>query len=208
MIAVIPARGGSKGVPRKNIKLFNQRPLIQWTIERALQSEHLSKVVVSTDDDEISSFSIKSGADVVIRPNELATDTATTIDVLHYHWTAMRCPAELVTLQPTSPLRSHNLIDACISKYLLEENKNKILATGFISKQFEFGSNNNVRRQDLNGYFYDNGSLYIHSSEAISNKIWSSEKAIRYFSKEYENYEIDTEIDFVILEQLHKKFYK
>lgn len=207
MIAIIPARGGSKGIPRKNIKLLRKKPLLVWSVERALEARHISRVIVSTDDDEIAKIAEQSGAEIIHRAPDLATDVSTTIDVIHNHWLELDQPSAIVTLQPTSPLRSNQLIDRCIDYYLDSAANERILATGFLSKQYEFGSNNNIRRQDLLGYFYDDGNVYIHSDQAISNKIWSSKHALKFFTAEFENYEIDTDIDFSIVELLHQKYY-
>jgi len=83
-LAIIPARGGSKRLPRKNVLELAGKPLITWTIEAALKSKYIDKVVVTSDDQEILGISEKQGADVVKRPDELASDTATTIDVVNH----------------------------------------------------------------------------------------------------------------------------
>ena len=82
IVGLIPARGGSKGVPGKNIKMIYGKPLIVWSIERALESKLLDKVVVSTDSHEIAKIARDAGAEVLMRPAELATDTASTLDVM------------------------------------------------------------------------------------------------------------------------------
>ena len=103
-LGLIPARGGSKGVPHKNIKSIYGKPLIEWTIERALEADLLDRIVVSTDSNEIAEIAAKAGAEVLIRPDELATDTASTLDVMIH--ALKECPAQtMVLLQPTSPFR-------------------------------------------------------------------------------------------------------
>ena len=208
MIAIIPARGESKGIPFKNIKLLNGKPLLVWSVERALSAKNISEVIVSTDDVKIAKIAQQSGAEVAFRPAALATDYSKTVDVLHHHWLELGKPSEIMTLQPTSPLRSRDLIDHCVDYYSSSQIGEKILATGFISKRYEFGSNNNIRRQELSGYFYDDGNIYIHSGEVIARKNWCHDNALKFFTAEFENYEIDTEIDFFIVEQLHRKYYK
>lgn len=207
MIAIIPARGGSKGIPHKNIKSLNGKPLLEWSVERALNAQSISKVIVSTDDAKIAQIGREAGAEVALRPSELATDFAKTVDVLNHHWCELGKPSEIMTLQPTSPLRSKDLIDRCVDHYHSSQTREKILATGFISKQYQFGSNNNTRRQELTGFFYDDGNVYIHSGEVIAKKQWSHDNALKFFTAEFENYEIDSEIDFSVVEHLHQKYY-
>lgn len=113
LLAVITARGGSKALPRKNVLPLAGRPLILWTVEAALNARHVDRVIVSTDDGEIAAVARAAGAEVpFLRPAELATDTATSVDVLRH--AVGECPghAHIVLLQPTSPLRTAADIDA------------------------------------------------------------------------------------------------
>jgi hypothetical protein len=124
VLAIIPARGGSKGVPGKNIRELAGKPLIAYSIEAALESEHVDHVVVSTEDEQIAAAAREWGSEVVPRPPELATDTAPTDPVLEHAVTYLEqldgYRADLIVLlQPTSPLRPPGLIDACIERYLL-----------------------------------------------------------------------------------------
>jgi len=113
VLAVIPARGGSKRVQRKNIKLFRMKPLIQWTIEAAQDSGYLDQIIVSTEDAEIGSIAADLGCPVLARPLHLATDDAKSEDVVRHALSVF--PADIVVLlQPTSPLRTSKDIDACI----------------------------------------------------------------------------------------------
>ena len=96
ILGLIPARGGSKGVPGKNRKMINGKPLIVWTIERALQSNKLDKVLVSTDSEEIAHIAEEAGAEVLMRPAELATDTASTQDVMVH--ALQHHPADILVL--------------------------------------------------------------------------------------------------------------
>lgn len=113
VLAVIPARGGSKRVPRKNIRLFRGKPLIQWTIEAAQDSGYLDRIIVSTEDGEIAQISKELCCPVLIRPWELAEDDSKSEDVVRH---ALKTyPSDIVVLlQPTSPLRTARDIDACI----------------------------------------------------------------------------------------------
>lgn len=120
ILGLIPARGGSKGVPNKNIKMINGKPLIVWTIERAKQSRLLDKIIVSTESEAIAKIARENGAKVLKRPEYLATDTASTQDVMVH--ALQNYPADiLVLLQPTSPYRSEGLIDECICEFIKNE---------------------------------------------------------------------------------------
>ncbi|NCI49055.1 acylneuraminate cytidylyltransferase family protein [Sediminibacterium roseum] len=201
-LAVIPARGGSKGLPGKNTKVLNGKPLVAWSIESALASELIDRVVVSTDSEEIKTVALRFGAEVIDRPAELATDEATTIAVLEH--TAKEVPAatQIIVLQPTSPLRDKGLLDTCIRLY--ESGGYTNLATGFWCKYQEFGSHNNMRRQDYKGFFYDDGNVYILPRELVLTGRWSGSNPCKFPIEKHMNFEIDDAIDFIVLEALMK----
>lgn len=120
VLAIIPARGGSKGVPRKNVRLLAGKPLIAWTIGAAQRSAGIERVVVSTDDPEIASVAAASGAQVIMRPPELALDTTPTEPALFHVLEVLQevegyRPDAIALLQCTSPLRGADVIDACIA---------------------------------------------------------------------------------------------
>ena len=201
IIGIIPARGGSKGIPRKNLIPICGQPLLYWTIKSAIESELLNEFFVSTEDEEIADYARAQGARVIERPTKFATDDATTIELLQHHFqTDFGSSANICTLQPTSPIRAKNKIDNCVRVFL--EKKPYILASGFDCKIEEFGSNNNVRRQDIPGYFYDDGNVYIHSEQALIDGVWSRKDALKIYSKESETYEIDTLLDSVLVDFL------
>jgi N-acylneuraminate cytidylyltransferase len=202
--AVIPARGGSKGLPGKNIKLINGKPLIAWSIESAKNSNLIDKVFVSTEDLKIKDCALKNGAIIDDRPINLASDTATTIAVLHDF--VERNPEfdTIVVLQPTSPVRDLELIDNCIKKYKSQNYSN--LATGYYCKIKEFGTHNNLRRQDYKGFFYDDGNIYILSKNLIENNLWTGNNPCKHVISRHMNYEIDDELDFFIVEQILKNY--
>lgn len=112
IIAIIPARGGSKGIPRKNIRLLHGKPLIAWTIETALSTSCLKRVIVSTDDEEIAEVAEKYGAEVpFLRPKKYAQDDTTDMPVYEHtlHWLEENeryIPDIVVWLRPTAPLRT------------------------------------------------------------------------------------------------------
>ena len=122
---LICARGGSKGIPRKNVRLLGGRPLIAWAIKAALASEHITEVVVSTDDEEIAETARKWGAEIpFIRPAELARDDSPEWLVWRHALDFLdgRDPDRpvdvLVNVPPTSPLRTHREVDACVEAFL------------------------------------------------------------------------------------------
>lgn len=197
-LGVIPARGGSKGVPRKNILPLAGKPLIAWTIEAAQASKRMGSFVVSTEDAEIAEASRKWEAKVIDRPAELASDTATTVSALQHVLTQIDAE-NIVILQPTSPIREPGLIDKCIERFEAEGCDN--LGTGFICKFFEYGSYT-ARRQELNGFFYDDGSVYVVKSSLVRAGRLHGEKVGKVETTKEQNFEIDDELDFFINEQI------
>ncbi len=198
ILGLIPARGGSKGVPGKNIKEIYGKPLIAWTIIRAKESELIDKIVVSTDSDEIAKVSEQYGAFVLKRPAILATDTASTQDVMVHALEAY--PSDVVVLlQPTSPFRSFGLIDECIKEF--KEGGFDSLATGFMCDYKEYGKNT-LPRQQIKGFFYDDGSVYVIKGKNILEGDRYGSKIGYYYTDKFENYEIDDEFDFWLLEKI------
>lgn len=197
-LGVIPARGGSKGIPRKNIKPIGGKPLIAWSIEAAQQSKLLDDFVVSTEDPEIAEIAERYGAKVMDRPKKLATDTATSISVLQD--VLNRMPAQnIVLLQPTSPVREPGLIDRCITRFKRTGADN--LGTGFICHFMEYGTYT-ARRQDLNGFFYDNGNVYVVKSDLIRQGKMFGKKVERLEISKEQGIEIDDDFDFWMVEQI------
>lgn len=203
-LAFIPARGGSKGLPNKNIKNLLGEPLINYSIESAKTSNRIDHIVVSTDCDEIADITRKSGVEILYRPEAVSNDESKTIDTLNFHYEFLKNYDIIVILQPTSPLRPKDLIDECINEFLIGEYSN--LVTGYYCKFQEFGSHNNMRRQDVKGFFYDDGSLYILTPSLIKKNQWSGDNTKKIVNKRQFTFEIDDEIDFLILEQLIKNY--
>ena len=203
-VAFIPARGGSKGLLKKNIKIFNNKPLLYWSILAASKSKKIDDIVISTDDTEIMEIVKSLDFNVVIdqRPINLATDEAKTIDVLNEF--AIRNPIydSYVLLQPTSPLRKDGIIDECIQIF---NNANQdVLVSGYLTHIAEYGTHQNVRRQELKEFFYDDGNIYILSKDIILKNKWYTEKHIKYINKFPYCMEIDDINEFKILEILMK----
>ena len=149
IVGVTPARGGSKGLPRKHLRMMCGKPLIAWTIEAALASQRLDRYVVSTEDQEIAEVARQWGAEVIARPPELATDEATTLSVVQH--ALAQIPTDVVVLlQATTPIREPGFIDRCIQRFV--ETGADSLATGWICKYAEYAkSRRETRRQDLEG---------------------------------------------------------
>lgn len=197
-LGVIPARGGSKGVPGKNIKMIAGKPLIAWSIESAKAAGKLDCFVVSTDDKEIADIARQYGAEVIIRPAELASDEALMLPVLD-HALDQYDSRNVVLLQPTSPVRDDDLIDRCIEKYLEDGADN--MATGFMCKYQEYGTYT-ARRQDLQGFFYNDGNVVIISAELIRKGTMFGDKTVRFEISKEQNFEIDDEFDFWMIEHV------
>jgi CMP-N,N'-diacetyllegionaminic acid synthase len=185
IVAIIPARGGSKGIPYKNIIDFCGKPLIAWTIEDALQSKHINKVFVSTDDEKIARIAEKFGAQIIWRPAEFATDNATSESVLNHAISTIGIDtiSFVVFLQATSPLRESSDIDAGVA--LIQKELSDSLFSGayvgdfYIWKQglngilssVNYDSTSRMRRQDFEAaygkHYVENGSFYIFKPENI-----------------------------------------
>ncbi len=201
IVGITPARGGSKGIPRKNIRPILGKPLLAWTIEAAQSSRLLKRYVVSTEDSEIAEVARKFGAEVLERPKELATDEATTLSVLQH--VLQEVPADIVVLlQSTSPVRDPDLIDRCIQRFLEAEADS--LATGFVCKYVEYGKNER-RRQEIPGFFYDDGNIYIVKASLVRKGDRFGKRIERALLNREQNVEIDDEFDFWLAEQILKR---
>lgn len=201
ILGVIPARGGSKGIPRKNVRSILGKPLIAWSIEAAKSSRLIDRVVVSTEDEEIANVARQYGAEALMRPPELATDEASTLGVLQ-HVVATIPSDVIVLLQPTSPVRDPDLVDRCIRQF--QETKADSLATGFVCKYTEYGKNE-LRRQDLEGFFYDDGNVYVMRSDLLAAGDRYGSRIERLCIDREQNIDIDDEFDFWLAEQVLRR---
>lgn len=204
ILGVTPARGGSKGIPRKNIKKLAGKPLIAWTIEAAKKSHLLDRYVVSTEDEEIAHISESHGAEVLWRPPEFSTDEASTLSVLQHVIDQIPCKV-VVLLQCTSPIRREGLIDECIREFLTNDYDS--LATGFVCRNVEYGKNQ-LRRQDIEGFFYDDGNVYVIKADIIKKGDRYGSKIGRKIISRWENVEIDDEFDFWVAERILESRWK
>lgn len=201
ILGVIPARGGSKRIPCKNLQMLAGKPLLDWTIEAAFQAKRLDRVVVSTEDDKIADYVagyVKTwGVEVLERPPELATDDATTAQVLQHATLALN-PDIVVLLQPTSPIRFRGLIDRTVS--LFRGTGCDTLATGFTSYEYPWGTMDNVPQQKMEGFFYDDGNVYVHKAKHLKEGKWWGEKRHKMVIEPWYNIELDTTADFWMAE--------
>ena len=227
ILAIIPARGGSKGLTRKNVKDLVQKPLIAYTIESAKNSKYLDRIIVSTDDDEISSVSKSYGAEVpFIRPIELAQDDTPGIEpILHcLNWLLIEqdyVPDYVCVLQCTSPLRNNHQIDEAIEE-IFEKNADSIISvyesdkSPYWMKKIENGklksflykNKDYTRRQDIPKTYMLNGAIYICKTKLlIKNRSWYSENTIPYIMDKNTSVDIDDINDFRFVEYLMKEGY-
>ena len=199
IFGVIPARGGSKGIPQKNVRQVCGKPLIAWTIEAAQQSVLLDRWVVSTEDPEIARISRRYGAEILNRPPQLATDTTPTLHVLKHALNHVSADI-VVLLQPTSPIRSSGLIDRCIRQF--QDTQADSLATGFMCKYQEYALGNNLRRQDRTGFFYDDGNVYVIRAAIVSAGEQFGEKIEHVLLDREQNIEVDDFFELWLAEKV------
>lgn len=201
ILGLTPARGGSKSIPYKNIKKIGGKPLIAWTIEQAKKSRLLSDYMVSTEDEKIAALARKYKAEVLKRPKYLAKDTTTTLAVLRH--AVSKTEADIVVLlQATSPVRGKGLIDYCIERFL--KTGVDSLATGFICKYAAYASSNK-RRQDIKGFFYDDGNVYVIKADLLRKGDRYGRKIERVCLNRPYNIDIDDEFDFWVADRILKE---
>lgn len=218
----MPARAGSKRLPGKNSKLLNGKPLIQWTLEAAQQSQYISDVLVTTDSEEIAALSRELGAWVpFIRPSEYSSDKATSVDVVKHCLSFLTQQGHnydfVIVLQPTSPLRGVEDIDASI-KLLFDKAGDAVISVcqcehppqwanqldNTLSMN-DFLSNflkNNTRSQDLPIYYRLNGAIYIINTDKFwaEENFFLSDNIYAYIMDTNNSVDIDNLIDFKLAE--------
>ncbi len=216
-LAIIPARGGSKRLPRKNVLDLVGKPLIGWTIDAAKNSKYIDRIVVSSDDAEILQIAHDLKVEKIKRPNELASDTSTTFAVIEHVIQQCVCKFDfIVLLQPTSPLRNARHIDEAI-ELLVERDADAIVSVcetehsplwantlpdnrsmdAFISQDMV-----NTRSQDLPKYFRLNGAIYICNTDQFKQykTLLIDRNSYAYEMIQADSVDIDTQIDFSLAE--------
>jgi CMP-N,N'-diacetyllegionaminic acid synthase len=220
ILYIIPARGGSKGIPGKNIKLLSGIPLIAYAINIAKELAPIDDICVSTDDDEIAKVAADFGVPpVFLRPHYLATDHASSYDVfihaINFYENLGRNYDAIVVLQPTSPLRTLQHVKDAINIYnekfdmivsvketssnpyyvLFEEN-----LEGFLYKS---KNGNFTRRQDCPKVYEYNGAIYVINVDSLKKKqIFEFTKIRKYLMNEYHSIDIDNHLDWILAEFL------
>jgi len=226
ILAIIPARGGSKGIPKKNIRPLCGKPLIAWTIEQAQRSKYINRIFVSTDDAEIAATAEKYGVDVpFLRPEEYARDNSPTADAIIHAIDGLEKTGEqydlIVLLEPTSPLRKMGDIDNAIETFLKNMNDaDSLVSVGevhlespYIMKKIE----NDVvipfletdqkffQRQQLPAIYFPYGVIYLSKIQAFrKQRTFYQKKTLAYKIERWQNYEIDDIYDFYCVEAILK----
>jgi N-acylneuraminate cytidylyltransferase len=215
-LGVIPARGGSKGILKKNIKLLNGKPLITYTIEAAIAS-NLDRVVVTTDCQEISIISKKCGAEVIMRSDDLSKDTTPTLSVIQDVIEKLQFECEaVVTLQPTSPLRTYKHINEALDLFKNTKEVDSLVSIVEVPHNFMpeklmrlkgdyiVGSNDIKRRQEMSAVYARNGAaIYITKITNINKYIFGG-LVIPFHMSKINSFDIDDIEDWKIVEKVMK----
>ena len=220
-LAIIPARAGSKGLPGKNIKMICKKPLIAWSIQKARLSKFLDEVIVSTEDETIAKIAREWGANVpFLRPRELATDTASSYDVIAHAVEFFQKRGKnfdfVVLLEPTSPLREDDDIDNMIQK-LIDSSSQSIISVGEVKEHPSLVmrlQKNRVdrfckdivienQRQKQEKAYFPYGVAYIAKTDILLQKrSFYFDNVNYYVIKRYQCYEIDDIYDFLAVETI------
>lgn len=224
VLGVIPARGKSKRLPKKNILSLYGKPLIYYTIKAAKNSCNLNRFIVSTEDDAIAQISESFGAQVLPRPQTLALDNTTTEDIILNIIEQLKNkeeykPEVIVLLQPTSPLRTSQDIDIAIEMFLSSKVKSLISVTEYdhspywafnIEKDLlkpEFGKKHFKRSQEMKKLYRPNGAIFIINTKTfLKYKSFYTDKITPFILPRERSIDIDDEFDFIIAEFLLKRF--
>ena len=224
-LALIPARAGSKGIVNKNTYPISGKPLIEYTINSAINSKYLDEIHLSSDSNEIINLSDKLGVkSYYLRPKNLSNDTASALDVMLYHinWLKEKkniSVENLIYLQPTSPIRKDSLIDDAIKKFKSSNSQSLVaicecsqhpFETVYIKKDkiFKFPSANKyTRRQDYPNYYFISGSIYIYKvKNLLKEKNDIHENSDYIITSNEEGVDIDNLLDLKVAESLINNF--
>jgi CMP-N-acetylneuraminic acid synthetase len=226
ILAIIPARGGSKGLPGKNVKLLLGKPLIGWTIEQAKASKYVTEIFVSTDSKEIAEVAESFGISVPeLRPAELASDTATSASFVIYTIEKLRKEGKefdyIVLLEPTSPLRKREDIDLAIELAMTHPSQNSVVSLGEVHMEHpmivkKMDKQGNIipyleqnfaltQRQEADKAYFPYGVVYLVKTDHFikTNKFYE-ESSLPYFIERWQCYEVDDIYDFMAIEAILK----
>ena len=221
VLVIIPARGGSKGVPKKNIKMLGDKPLIAHAIECAKNSKKVNRIIVTTDSVEIAEVSQQFGSEVILRPNELADDSSNVITAVEHVLEQINEDYDIIVLvQPTSPLRTGNDLDSIINIFSENQNVNGVISVVPMddmhpARMYNLGIHNELlpfieygetsRRQDLKPVYYRNGCFYAVKTKAFfEQKSFMVTNKTAYVMDANWLANIDTQRDFKITELLYQ----
>lgn len=224
ILALIPARSGSKRLPGKNIKDLCGKPLIAWTIDTALKSKYLDHVIVSTDCNEIANISRQYGASVpFIRPEDISLDASSTTEVINHclDYFKKESYTHILLLQPTSPLRTSRDIDIAV-ELLLEKKANAIysvcevdhsplwmntLPENLLFDNFLKPESRGIRSQDLPAYYRLNGAVYLVALDNYrqKNSLFGHKNTYAHIMDKNHSIDIDDELDFIVAEAICNK---
>jgi CMP-N-acetylneuraminic acid synthetase len=227
ILAIIPARGGSKGLPDKNIKLLCGKPLIGWTISQAKASKYIDEIFVTTDCLKIADVAEQFGIKVpFLRPKELATDSASSMDVVDHVLSYFKEEGKhfdyIVLLEPTSPLRKKDDLDTAIKLAVNNETSDGVVSLGEvhmehpmivkkINKKGKITSyidkvKKITQRQQADKAYFPYGVIYMIKSEVFnSEKAFYTNNITPYFIERWQNYEVDDIYDFIAIESILNK---
>ena len=222
VLALIPARGGSRRLPGKNLLKLCGEPITVWSIKAAQQSKYVDRIVVSTDSDEIAEVARAAGADVpFMRPNYLASDTASSLDVVNHALNELnqkgQCYEFIVLLQPTSPLRTSKHIDESF-ELLQSKDADAIVGVTELDHPIEltnrlpddfsmkgfFTTDSHLRSQDFPKRYRVNGAIYLVRVESLikENTIFLSDRIYAYKMDREVSVDIDTTYDLKLADAL------
>ena len=223
IIALIPARAGSKGIPGKNLRSVNGIPLIEFTINAASSSQYIDEIYLSSDSEDILNLGINLGCKTLKRPLKYSDDHSSAVDVVN-HFLNEKCDQDtnilIIYLQPTSPLRTNIHIDQAIELIKLENLTSLVSVVEMEKspyKSFKIDLNgrllslfdeqlSNSRRQDLPVCYVPNGAIYVFSKKQfIEHGGFPSNGSIPYVMSADESLDIDTEADILKLEEILRK---
>ncbi|WP_219834387.1 cytidylyltransferase domain-containing protein [Paenibacillus sp. R14(2021)] len=219
VLAVIPARGGSKGLPRKNIRLLDGKPLLAWTLDAAMASKYIDYAFVSTDSLEIAAAAREWGGQVpFMRPAELAQDDTPGISPVIHAIEMLKTYEIVLLLQPTSPFRIAEDIDGCLEQLVASGASSVVSVTDMekpLSWMFTVSEESRVlapavsdaefvlQRQAASKVYVLNGAVYAaYSSFIVSNQSFFYEGAEGYKMPKDRSLDIDTMLDFVVAESM------
>lgn len=224
VLGLVPARAGSKGVPGKNKRALAGKPLIQWAIEDGLEAETVTRVLVTTDDVEIADISRACGAEVIMRPAELAQDHSLVIHAIQHVMNTLQSRGEelpecVALLQPTAPTRVPSDIDNAVAMFF-EHGMHPVCSVVRVedahpARMYTLSEDGTLvslfpemaaaRRQDLPPVYHRNGAVYVFGQREIENGVIVAPNMLPYVMPAERSFNIDTEIDWKIIEMVMER---